>query len=243
MSFNFIPDKKFSWIPLDSDQQIWTIQYYVPKFKSRTIAIRLKSGGCLIVSPGADLVQTFEKDLPILGQPKILLIPNCFHHYGVSAWLEFYPNAKSVASLQAMSRLHSKLGNRYSLESLNFLRAELPENIQILEPPGWRAGEVWLRVEIEKKIAWIVCDAFFNMPKLSPRFLTRLIQRMAKAAPGLSISRILKWVLIKNRSVYRKWVLNQLERDRPSILVPSHGDIIEDENLPRRIRQLVEKRF
>ena len=241
MTFNFIPDKKFSWIPLDEEKQIWTIQYYVPKFKSRSIAIKLKNEGCLVVSPGAHLIQTVEKELPDLGKPKTILIPNSFHHYGISAWLEAYPGIKAVASVQAIRRL-SKRGY-HSIRSLNLLREELPENIQILEPPGWRAGEVWLRVQMEKRIAWIVADAFFNMPKLSPRFLTRLIQRTAKAAPGLSISRILKWVLIKNRRLYRRWILEQLEKDQPSILVPAHGEIIEDENLPRRLRKLIETRF
>lgn len=241
MSFNFIPDHQFSWTPIDQKKQIWTAQYYVPKFKCRSVALKLKSGGCLILSPAASLAKNFHKELPELGKPEILLVPNYFHHYGIPAWFQLYPEIKIVASSRAIPRL-KKLGYE-SIYSTDILPRELPENIELLEPAGSRAGEVWLRVRMEEEITWIVCDAFFNMPKLSPRFLTRLIQRAMKAAPGLSISRVVKWILIKNRSLYREWVLEQLEKDQPSILIPAHGEIIRDKELPIKLKRLIEIRF
>ena len=123
------------------------------------------------------------------------------------------------------------------------LKDKLPENITLLEPPAIRYGEVWLRVAGSSGVSWIVCDAFFNYARFSKKPIARGIQKLFKAAPGLKISFLVKTFMIKDRKKYKEWVKEQLDRDRPTTLVPAHGEILRDPELPQKIRDLLDERL
>jgi UrcA family protein len=66
---------------------------------------------------------------------------------------------------------------------------------------------------------------------------------MFRAAPGLRISSIVKWWLIKDRKQYQTWVLGQLATERPTRLIPAHGAVISDPDLASALASLVKTRF
>jgi hypothetical protein len=118
----------------------------------------------------------------------------------------------------------------------------LPEHVAVLELPGTRVGEVWLSVRSPRGVAWLVGDAIFNM-KAARRFRPRLIQRITKAAPGLSMSQLMKWGGLRDRTAYKVWVLDRIAEDLPNRLVPLHGDVLEADDLPERLRALLDRRL
>lgn len=69
-----------------------------------------------------------------------------------------------------------------------------------------------------------------------------MLLKTLRMAPGLSISATFKWML-KDRAAYRDWLLAQIEREKPTVLIPSHGQIINDANLPARLADLVRARL
>lgn len=230
-----------SWNLLNTEIPIWTCEYLVPNFKSRSYILPLKNKELLIISPGAKLVDTLPKEILEKGNPAIILAPNSFHHYGIPAWRKKYPNIIVVASPQAIPRLN-RLGYQ-EIKPLNLLQEKLPESISLLEPQGLRCGEIWLKIFGKKETGWIIADAFFNMPRLSHHLIARLTQKIVQAAPGLKVSSIVKWFLVKNRAAYKKWILDQLQKDEPTILMPLHGEVIFDKNLKSRLEELIRQRF
>lgn len=229
------------WQAIDDEGQIWSCTYHVPGFKARTIAFLSKNKKLLIVSPGAKLVDSLPQELANGTAPKMALVPNSYHHLGVPAWIKKYTELTIVASDKAIPRLKRKGYN--PIQSLSLFKESLPDNITLLEPPGLRCGEVWIRVKTRAGIAWIVCDSFFNYPKFSNKFITRLIQKIMKAAPGLQMSQVVKYGLIKNRKVYKGWLLNQIAADKPTMLVPAHGEILNSNDLPKMLEELIERRL
>jgi hypothetical protein len=231
----------FEWQMIDDEFNLWCADYHVPNFRSRSIALELTSGRVIIISPGASLI---DADLPPLKDaslPPFLLAPNSYHSAGIGPWRDRYPASTVFASKRAITRL-ARMGIA-DIQPLDSLRDALPANISILEPPGTRSGEVWLRLSGRDGRTWIVCDSFFNYKALSRHPLARAMQIIFRAAPGLRVSNIVKWWLIKDRTRYQTWVLNQLVIDCPTRLVPAHGAILHDPNLPGALASLVRSRF
>lgn len=231
----------FAWQKIDDEFNLWCADYRVPNFRSRSIALELPSSRALIISPGASLIGV---DLPMLRNallPPFLLAPNSYHHVGIKPWRDRYPGSTVLASRAAISRL-ARVGLT-GIQPLDSLCNELPYNISILEPPGTRSGEVWLQLTGEATRTWIVCDSFFNYRALSSNPLARTMQIMFRAAPGLRISSIVKWWLIKDRKQYQTWVLGQLATERPTRLIPAHGAVISDPDLASALASLVKTRF
>jgi hypothetical protein len=112
----------------------------------------------------------------------------------------------------------------------------------VLQPEGNKAGEVWLRVESSEGIAWVVCDAFFNIAQLAGG-LGSLPLRLSGTAPGLRIGGTLSLLHLSDKRAYKDWVLRQLQLDRPNVLVPSHGDVARGPDLSERLTRLIHERL
>ncbi len=225
------------WQVVDEGAGLWSAEYRIPSLPCRSSAIRLPSGGYLVLSPGAQLASGFADEL---GVAELLLAPNSFHHMGVTAWQEAFPAAVVAAAPAAHKRL-AKQG-RTGLSDLAVVREALPEHVGLLEPPGSRIGEVWLRVQGEDGVIWCVGDSFFNLPRLSKRLGVRLLQKVLRSAPGLRLSNLMKWGGLKSRGDFKRWVLEQLDADQPIKIVVLHGDVAEDD-VASRLRELIQSRL
>lgn len=226
-----------AWEQIDESTGLWTSEYRVPLMKARSSAVRLPSGGFLVHSPGTGLEAEFSERV---GVAEALLLPNSYHHLGVSAWRHAFPQAIAIASPDAQPRLakrgHTDLGGLDALEEL------IPAHVAVLEPEGTKVGEVWLSVRTPSGVAWLVGDAFFNM-KSARRFRTRVFQRLVKSAPGLAMSQLMKWGGLRDRKAFKAWVLSRLDRDAPNRFVPLHGDLLESDDFAAQLRELLERRL
>jgi hypothetical protein len=206
----------------------------------RMTIVRLEGegGGALVVSPVRRLPETVHEALAGLGGVRALLAPNHFHYLGVAEFLERYPGAKACCSAAARPRLLRKTG-------LSFADADaldLPSGVTLLAPPGLRNGELWLSVETTRGVAWVVSDAFFNL-EAHPSGTFGLACRITATTRGLRIGRTFTTLAVADRRAYGAWLLAQLERDRPRVLVPGHGDLVEAPDLAGRLAELASARL
>jgi len=192
-----------------------------------------------VYSPVRGLGDEAHRELSALGTPECLVAPNHYHHLGLAEYAAAYPGAAIVASATALPRLRKKHALAIADESR--LRGALPPHISLHVPPGTRAGELWLSVAGASGRAWVVCDAFFNVAH-APRTPMGLLLRALGIAPGLRIGTSFLW-LLRDRAAYCDWLLSKLAEERPTLLVPSHGDVVQDDSLPERLRALVERRL
>ena len=127
-------------------------------------------------------------------------MPNSYHHLGVEAWLKQFPESKLYASEKATKQLQKKkaLPETLEIKNLDALRTILPCNMAIIEPPGHRAGDVWLVKHAENNSAlWITCDSFLNYDRVSNQPFARCMQKLLGAAPGLKMSQVVKWFIME----------------------------------------------
>jgi hypothetical protein len=218
------------WQPIQGRDDAWYGRYLVPNFASNSVAIAFGGDEHLIISPGKALLADFDRLFPNygsgLGEGLHIVLPNAYHYMGLEAWLKSYPKARVYASKQATSALLKKgLGDLdCKLEVLEQADMGLPERARWVFPPGHRGGDAWLLLPHQDAWLWVVCDSFLNYPRVSNQPVARMMQKLLGAAPGLKISKVIKYFIMTDRSAFKGWVLDRLEEYPPSVLLPSHGD-------------------
>jgi hypothetical protein len=232
-----------SWQPIDADAGLFTVEKRNRSgWSLRSNALKLSSGGLLLMSPIRDLGDLAAAALARIGTPELLLAPNHYHHLGIPEHLERHSGARVLCTEEAKPRL-SRKQRALAFEDVDeVLRERLPPHATVLSPPGLKNGEVWLRVETKAGVAWLVTDAFANVVD-KPTGITGLFLSLAGTAPGLRLGSLFRWAAIADRIAYRTWLLERLAQDPPKILVPAHGEPISDDGLAEQLRDLVHLRL
>lgn len=219
--------------PIDEGAGLWGIERYnKARWHFRSTVVR-GPDGVVVVTPTRGTAADIGASLEQLGPVRVLLAPNSFHHLGLPEYHERFPEAALVASAPAAARIGKKTGLEF--QPLDEAAAALPEGVTVLEPPGLKTGEVWLRVETSRGLAWVVTDAFFNLED-NPTGGMGLACRLLAVTPGLRVSRTYTMLAVADKAEHRAWLYQQLERDRPRLLIPAHGRVLEADDLADRLR-------
>lgn len=200
--------------------------YTATRDNLRCTALRLTSGGLCLFSPVRGLGDSAIASLRDLGEVEILLAPNHWHNLGLQEYARAFPDASLCASPRASVRLASVTQLRF--EDLARLQPLLPQSVRLVPPAGLKTGEVWLSIAGAERHAWVVVDAFCG-----PAGKTRDVGH----EPGI-LGTFPKFG-IGDRTVYLDWLERQIEADKPTVLVPCHGAVVEGGQLPGKLRRLV----
>lgn len=220
------------WTAIDEEAGLFAIERIARHgWPLRTTALRLAGGDLALVSPTRGLGDEAHADLARLGRVRWLLAPNHFHHLGLCEHVERYPGAEVVASEAARPRLSRVTGLRVG--PLDAIAAH------VIVAGSARSGETWLRVPTARGIAWVVSDAFFNLPRAPGGIAVRALMRATGTAPGLRSGGTFRTFALSDRAAYAAWLRGRIERDRPALLVPGHGDAIGGPDLPDRLLALL----
>jgi hypothetical protein len=229
------------WQPIGDSDVAWAHERRAKNgWSLRTVASRTGDDGLALFTPSRNLGDAVHGELGELGRPAFLVAPNHFHHLGIGEHQRRYPHAAFVAAEAACDRLERQTGLRPA--GLEELESRLADTVTLLRPPALKTGETWLRIDTPRGIAWFVTDAFFHCPE-TPSGLFGLGCRLTGTTPGLRIGRTFTGLAVADRRAYRRWLLEAIDADRPRILVPAHGDVLEDDNLSDRLTELVERRL
>jgi hypothetical protein len=227
-----------NWRPISGLHGVWEIRRYHGPVPLRAVAVQLEERHVCVYSPVPKAGAAALQELGTLGKP-VLLAPNAFHTLGLRGHIDAFPDAAVVASDEAFIRIKNK--TKLPIEDLRLLEAKLPQHISLVQVPDVRGGEVWLSVRDAGRCAWIVGDAFLNLTQL-PRAPMRWGMKLLRMGPGLAIGTTFK-LFIKERAAYREWLLAKIAEERPTMLIPCHGQVLDDEQLPVRLERLVRHRI
>ena len=189
--------------------------------RSRMAVIGIGGGSLLVVSPGVPVSEAGWQQVARWGAPRFLLAPNHFHNAGLAAWKARFPEAAVVAHPRAHARLRKKLPG-VAIEDLAGLAAALPAGMRVFAPPMAKQGETWVALTTKDGVAWFVTDGIVNESRL-PGGLMGLVVRMFGFRVGLMTNPFFKRLFLTDRAAYKAWVNAELDSDRPTLFVPSHG--------------------
>lgn len=189
-------------------------------------ALRLRNGGFCLYSPVAGLEKNSDDLFPDPAAVSVLLSPNHYHNKGLNGHAKAFPNATLVCSEKAKPRLNEITG--LSFQSLSTLSQQLNDNQSLLEPQGLKTGEIWVQVETDADLAWIVTDAF--SAALHPPGTDAYEPTMLKTFPRYGV---------KDASVFTDWVNEQIAIARPTILLSCHGSPVRSPDLGTQLTGLL----
>jgi hypothetical protein len=226
------------WQPIAGITGVWEIRRMHGALPLRAVAVALPDNHVVVYSPVPHAGAAAMDQLQAIGKP-ILLAPNAYHTLGLRDHAAAFEAAPVVASDRAFRRIKDK--TKLSVEDLRLLEADLPPHMSLLQPPDLRNGEVWLSIRDANRCVWIVCDAFIHFSRL-PASAIGLGLRLLRMGPGIAIGTTFK-MLVKDRRAYREWLLAKIAEEQPTMLIPCHGQVVDDDQLPARLERLVKSRL
>ncbi len=193
-------------------------------------AIRLSNGGLCLFSPVPGLGEKTMLSLDRIGAVEFLLAPNHYHNKGLSEYQKAFPKAIMCAPPDAHSRLQNITGLKF--QGLKKLQDALSDNVKLIFTKGLKTSEVWVRAIGEHHKTWLVVDAFCG-PK-------------GKAGAIASEPNVLGTFPkfgVDDRALYFAWVEKQIKMDKPTMIIPCHGNVIANEKLAKSLRLLIKEKF
>ncbi len=228
-----------TWTLFDASARVYRKDYSVPIFPVpvSSTAFELADGSFAVYSPGKALAGGFTH-----GSVSALIAGNSFHHMGLDAWSQKHPDALRYATPTAMPRL-ARQGRR-NLNDVMALSSRLKPGARVLCVPHLGTGDAIVSIPCAAGVVWISCDLIFNITAPVSHPVALLWVRLMDEYPGLKIPRVLLPVAPrKERKLLVEWLTAELERDRPTLLLPAHGAPAASPNLWRDLIELARARF
>jgi glyoxylase-like metal-dependent hydrolase (beta-lactamase superfamily II) len=163
-----------------------------------------------------------------------LVAINGFHHLGLAAWRQHFPDAKCYAPRSAIGRLLKKVPG-VMFAPLAALAPLLGDGTRVLEPDGM-PGSAFAFVRGAGGTYWYVCDLLFNIPELPKHFVFKTLMSMTDSAPGYKLFRPAVWLQVKDKKALTSWFDRQLSDAPPTTIVPGHGTPVQRQDLVEATR-------
>jgi glyoxylase-like metal-dependent hydrolase (beta-lactamase superfamily II) len=232
------------WEVIDEELGVFTREYsFVKGAFARMMTARMKDGRLLAASPAPGLPEAALRALDRWGGVGAIVATNGFHHLGVPTWKAAFPQARVYAPREAHARLRKKQPGLAELLPLEELAPLLPAEVKVRDVPGVKLGETWVQVATSRGSVWYVSDSCFSMKHPPDRLLPRLLFRWTDSAPGFRINGLGLKFLMRDRPAYRRWVLQELERELPRVVVTAHGSVVDDPGAGAELRRMAEARL
>jgi len=205
--------------PLDSTSSLWTVR----SGNSRMGVVDTGNGKVCLISPLAAVPADAFSEYKITH----LLAPNHYHNKALSGYSESFPAAQLCCSEAAKPRLEEV--TELSFKSLTAISKNLPDGFDFLTPDGLKTGEIWIKFPMTRGCGWLVVDAFSGK-KMSSKNHECNTPELLGTFPSYGIA---------DKAVYKKWVLAQIKKDKPTTIIPCHGSIIRNTKLPQLLNSLI----
>jgi hypothetical protein len=216
------------WTVLDSKLPLLTYHYSFGPGRANALAIG-GDDGLIVISPPYRAPEAAFTELEAHGKIRALVASNAFHYLGLPAWKARYPDAKVFAPAQSIARVEkrSRIAGILPLAEAKDISGG---NVELIDMPHYKTGEVLVRANVGSEIVWYVTDVIMNMPKLPGPFPFSLIFKWSGSAPGLRLNGVAPLFMVKDKRALHRWLRDEAAEAPPSVLVPCHGDVVRMAN-------------
>ena len=224
------------WKVFDARTPILLYDYSFGPGRANALAVG-GSGGLILVSPPCRVPAGVPEDLAKYGRVAALVASNAFHHMGLPEWKARFPDAMLFAPAQSIARVErqSKIAG---VRPLADAAAVAGPNVELIDMPHYKTGEVLVRIKTERGLVWYVTDVIMNMPVLPKHPVAKAIFALSRSAPGLRFNNLAPLFMVADKAALRRWVAAEFRKAPPAWLIPAHGDVVEFATAPEAKRSL-----
>jgi glyoxylase-like metal-dependent hydrolase (beta-lactamase superfamily II) len=220
-----MPHTDRAWNQVSTDPLIQTFEYSFGPGTANSLAVGV-AGGVIVASPPCGVGDPVIRAMDAFGGVRALIATNAFHHLGLRAWKERYPDAPVFAPAQAIARVAARSGVK-DIRPLDEAGALAGERVSLTDMPHYKTGEALIRIRTAEGLAWYVTDVIMNLARLPANPVIKLLFGLSGTAPGLRLNNIAPLFMVQDKAALRSWLRAQAERDRPRWLIPAHGDVVD----------------
>jgi len=182
---------------------------------------RSPSGGVLVHS-AICLDEAGMKALDAVGSIEWIVVPCAMHRADARPYRERYPDAKLLCPSAARAKVEEVVPVDDLCEEV------LPTlGIEVMEPRGLKPFELHLVLPLEDgSKALLMTDALFNLGVSPPSGFGGLMLKWMGSVGPLGMTRLGRWLLLKDRSKWRGYLDELAERGDLSLLCVAHGETV-----------------
>jgi glyoxylase-like metal-dependent hydrolase (beta-lactamase superfamily II) len=219
------------WTTIAENPQVLVREYAFGPGLSNAMAVELPGGKLMVVSPPIGVPEAELRELGAIGDVVALVANNGGHHLGLGPTRAAFPKAVTYAAPAAAERIRSKGKDPGELEPVEALVPLLGDKVRVHAIDGCKVGDVVIWVKTEKGAVFYAGDFIANIQKPPGNLIFRLVFRLTDSAPGFKVFKLFFKFFVKDRAAAREHLIRELEANAPTILVPSHGDVITRSDL------------
>jgi hypothetical protein len=219
--------------PLEQlSDNLWRVEGTLPSMSlKRVMTVARQVDGSLVLHSAIALEDAARRQLEALGTPTVMLVPNAWHRLDAPAYKKRYPAL----------RVFTPAGSRQGVEeavAVDGTYADFPGDASLRLETLQGLGEVEgaLLVHSADGTTVVLNDAVFNMDRKKD-VMGYLFTTVMGSAPGPRVSRLTKFLMVKDRAALRA----DLERYAalPGLvrLIVSHEKVAQGADAAAALRQ------
>ncbi len=218
------------WEVLDAAFPLWTWPYSFGSGRANALAIGIE-GGLAVVSPPCNVPDAAYDAVREKGPVKALVASNAFHHLGLPAWKQQFPEAAVFAPAQSLARIEKQSGLS-GIRPLAELAPIAGPRVDFIDLPHFKdkLGEALVRARTDAGCVWYTTDILMNIPELPVLSAFGVLFRLTGTAPGFRFGNLPAMLMVRDKTALKRFLMETAEQDPPSLVVTAHG-------VPARLQQ------
>lgn len=185
----------------------------------RNMVIHRLSGGGLWIHSGVAMDPDGMAALEKLGAPQVLVVPNRFHRSDAPWYKARYPALQVVCPAVARARVEKMVAVDDDAEQA------LPGlGVTCHVPEGIKPSELAYELPLKAGRALVFTDLLFNLEPLPG--LSGRIMALLGSSGFFGLTRIGRWMLLKDAAAFRAWLLRLAELPGLEVISVAHGEPI-----------------
>lgn len=229
------------WTVLDREAGVLALTYTFTKSGTATAFVaRMADGTLLVVSPPTRFTDAAAAELAEFGDVGAIVANNGFHHLGQAEWRARYPKARCFAPELAAKRIAKKNPANLPFEPMSALAPLLGDGLGFRDVPNSKCGETWFWARTGDGYAWFLSDVLINMPELPDAFFPRMLFKLSGSAPGYRVFNLAMKFICGDKKGTLRLLLDDVAAYPPTVIVPSHGDLLTQGDIAAETRRVIE---
>ena len=208
---------------------LWQVQGSMARMPlPRNMVVYKLEGGGLLIHSAIALDGKGMAQLESFGKPELMIVPNRMHRLDAGFYKARYPEIRVVCPENAREQVEKVVAVDEVVEGL-----KIP-GVTPLQPQGVRPGELAYELTTSSGRALVFCDLLFNIPHEGGS--GGWIGRLLGSTGFFGMTRIGRWLALKDRQIFRKWLEDLASDGEIAVISVAHGNAIT-ENCNQRLKE------